>query len=64
VRLLRFQSSTGPRDGVVADGTAYEAQTVDGAVRPGRELGDPADLELLAPVSPATIVCVGRNQLN
>lgn len=61
MRLLRF-SSTGPRDGVVVDGAAYEAEvTDDGGVRPGGDLGDPAELELLAPVSPATVICVGRN---
>src|SRR6266567_42309 len=63
MRFLRYQSPGGPAYGVVeADGTV---KSLDGSPfgehRPGSDVGPLASLQLLPPVEPPTVICVGMN---
>lgn len=62
MRIVRYQSPEGPRYGAVQndvlhrlDGDPY------GEHAAGEAVGPLADAELLAPVTPSTVVCVGNN---
>lgn len=62
IRLIRVAVDGGPRWGLVEDERVYR---LDGAPfgdwKRGVEIGRLGDLQLLAPVVPSKIVCVGRN---
>ena len=62
MRIVRYQTSSGARYGVVEEEKIYEA-TGDpfSGLTQGAEVGHLADVNLLTPVAPYTIVCVGNN---
>jgi 2-keto-4-pentenoate hydratase/2-oxohepta-3-ene-1,7-dioic acid hydratase in catechol pathway len=69
-RLVRVRTGAKPVWGVVDDERVYELphspferrhQLPTGAWEPGPEVGPVAEVDLLAPVTPSKIVCVGRN---
>jgi 2-keto-4-pentenoate hydratase/2-oxohepta-3-ene-1,7-dioic acid hydratase in catechol pathway len=62
VRIVRYASPAGARYGLVENDTLFELHGDPyGDCRPGAEVGPLAGAELLAPVQPTTIVCVGNN---
>jgi 2-keto-4-pentenoate hydratase/2-oxohepta-3-ene-1,7-dioic acid hydratase in catechol pathway len=62
VRIVRYANPQGPRFGQVEDETVFELDGDPyGTCRSGKPVGPLADTQLLAPVEPTTIVCVGNN---
>lgn len=71
MRIVRYKSTTGPRYGIVRGDRVHElegepfGQTTTGAATDtlsgGAPIGALDEVELLTPVEPATIVCVGNN---
>ncbi|SDJ26383.1 2-keto-4-pentenoate hydratase/2-oxohepta-3-ene-1,7-dioic acid hydratase (catechol pathway) [Nonomuraea maritima] len=65
MRIIRYETPQGgARWGVLdPDGTvrAAEGDPYDGGLTPGAAVGDSGSVRLLAPVTPSTILCVGRN---
>lgn len=62
MRIVRYPSPEGARYGVVDEQTVYELRGDPfGEFRRGARVGPLDELELLAPVEPTTIVCVGNN---
>jgi len=66
MKFLRYQSSSGPAYGVLAsDGTVQALQgTPYGDHQVGPAVGPVGGLQLLAPVEPAKIICVGLNYVD
>lgn len=62
MRIVRYQTPSGARYGLVKEGKVYEAvgDLFDGFAK-GAEVGSLDDLDLVTPVTPTTIVCVGNN---
>jgi 2-keto-4-pentenoate hydratase/2-oxohepta-3-ene-1,7-dioic acid hydratase in catechol pathway len=62
MRIVRYATPSGPAWGV-CDGDVVRSATgrpfVD--LEPGAPVGALADVDLLAPVTPSTVMCVGRN---
>ena len=71
MRIVRYQSTTGARYGIVRDDRVHDlegepfgratAGAAADALPGGTPVGGLGEVELLAPVNPATIVCVGNN---
>ena len=62
MRLIRYHTSSGARLGIVENDKVYEAAgDLFSSLTKGLEVGSIADVTLLTPVTPATIVCVGNN---
>ena len=62
MRIVRYQTSSGARYGIVEEEKIYEATgDLFGGLTQGAEVGRLADTTLLTPVTPHTIVCVGNN---
>ena len=61
-RLVRVQTPQGARTGIVVGETVHAcADPFADALQPGEALLPLADAEILPPVRPSKIVCVGRN---
>ena len=67
MKVVRYRDTAGSgRYGIVEDGTVYAASGdpyQDGGLQRGDAVGQLGDVELLAPVVPGKIVCVGLNYL-
>lgn len=62
MRIVRYDAPTGPRYGILDADTVYELDGDPfGAFARGAEVAPLGQVRLLAPVEPATIVCVGNN---
>lgn len=62
MRIVRYATPQGPRFGLIEDETVFELDGDPyGACRSGKAVGPLAEAQLLAPVEPTTIVCVGNN---
>lgn len=63
MRICSFATQEGPQLGLVEDGIVYEAQgdVFKRDLKPVSQVGSIEDVELLPPVHPSKIVCVGRN---
>jgi 2-keto-4-pentenoate hydratase/2-oxohepta-3-ene-1,7-dioic acid hydratase in catechol pathway len=63
MKFLRYESSSGPAYGVLeADGTVYALEGSPlGEHRRGAAVGPIDSLQLLAPVEPPKVICVGMN---
>jgi 2-keto-4-pentenoate hydratase/2-oxohepta-3-ene-1,7-dioic acid hydratase in catechol pathway len=60
--IIRYQSAHGPVYGLVENHIVYTLEgDVFGQCGKGREVGELADVKLLAPVMPGKIVALGRN---
>ena len=61
MRIVRHRTADGPAWGVAdAEGRVRRAGPF-GADEPGEVVGSLAELDLLAPVAPSKVICVGRN---
>ena len=62
MKIIRFQSPTGPQFGVVEGDTAYQAQgDYATGFRRGEPVGELSRLTLLSPCRPTKIIALGRN---
>ena len=62
MRIIRYQTSSGARHGLVEKDKVYEASgDLFSSLTKGSEVGTLDDVTLLTPVTPTTIVCVGNN---
>jgi 2-keto-4-pentenoate hydratase/2-oxohepta-3-ene-1,7-dioic acid hydratase in catechol pathway len=61
--ICSFATQEGPRLGLVENGIVYETQgdVFKRSLEPVSEVGSIEDIDLLPPVRPSKIVCVGRN---
>ena len=59
MRIVRYSLDGTAGRGVVVGDVVHEFP--DGSAEPGAVVGRPAELELLSPCEPRTIVCAGSN---
>jgi len=65
MRLIRFQSSTGPCYGIVEDDAVYAVNgDVFGAFSIGPRLAALDDVQVLPPCQPSKVVAIGRNYMD
>ena len=62
MRIIRFDSSSGPKHGVVDGDDVFELKgDLYSDISKGERIAALADVHLLAPVTPRTVICVGNN---
>jgi 2-keto-4-pentenoate hydratase/2-oxohepta-3-ene-1,7-dioic acid hydratase in catechol pathway len=62
MKIVRYRGADGPRHGIVEGERVFAAEgDLFGGLRHGEPVGDLASLDLLPPLAPGKIVCVGLN---